>query len=169
MLETFLPALQGLVTTARAMASFDALRKGRKGDIRALIEELKENTRLCFRVLNDKVDPGRVVPRFSTVEFDRLNKAGFNFNALKSQKIPSFVGIEKTDLASWPGKTTADLVENIYDKIKSLKSLHDFKPEDPAIRRRIINIQKRLLLLLRHAKGGPVARSIGPRPAAKGS
>jgi len=48
------------------MASFDALRKSRKGDVRALIEELKENTRLCFRVLNDGVDPGRALPRFST-------------------------------------------------------------------------------------------------------
>lgn len=153
MLESFLPALQGLLTTARAMASFDALRKGRKGDVRALIEELKENTRLCFRVLNDGVDPGLVVPRFSTVEFDRLNRAGFNFNALKSSKIPSYAGIEKTDLASWPGKTTAELVENIYDKIKSLKSLHEFKPEDPTIRRRIINVHKRLLLLLQHARG----------------
>ena len=153
MLESFLPALQGLLTTAKAMASFDALRKGRKGDVRALIEELKENTRLCFRVLNDGVDPGRVVPRFSTVEFDRLNKSGFNFNALKSSKIPPYAGIEKTDLASWPGKTTAELVENIYDKIKSLKSLHEFKPEDPTIRRRIINVHKRLLLLLQHARG----------------
>ena len=169
MLESFLPALQGLLTTAKAMASFDALRKGRKGDVRALIEELKENTRLCFRVLNDNVDPGRVVPRFSTTEFDRLNKAGFNFNALKSQRIRSFAGIEQSDLASWPGKTTADLVENIYDKIKSLKSLHDFKPDDPTIRRRIINVRKRLLLLLRHAKGGPVVRSVVPRPVAKGS
>ncbi|MFU8820772.1 MAG: hypothetical protein ACNA8G_04365 [Gammaproteobacteria bacterium] len=70
MLESFLPVLQGLLTAAKAMASFDALRKGRKGDVRALIEELKENTRLCFRVLNDGVDPGLVVPRFSSVEFD---------------------------------------------------------------------------------------------------
>jgi hypothetical protein len=169
MLETLLPALQGLLTTAKAMASFDALRKGRKGDIRALIEELKENTRLCFRVLNESVDPGLVVPRLSSVEFDRLNKSGFNFNALKSARIPPFSGIEKTDLASWPGKTTAELVENIYDKIKSLKSLHEFKPEDPTIRRRIINVHKRLLLLLQHATGPAVVRPRVSRPGTKGS
>lgn len=153
MLESVLPALQGLITAAKAMASFDAFRKGRKGDVRALIEELKENSRLCFRTINDGVDPNIVVPRFSTSEFDRLNKAGFDFNALKSQKIPSFSGIEKTDLGSWPGKTTASLVESIYDKVKNVKSLHEFKPGDPSIRRRMINIHKRLLLLLRHAKG----------------
>jgi hypothetical protein len=153
MLESVLPALQGLITAAKAMASFDAFRKGRKGDVRALIEELKENSRLCFRTVNDGVDLNSVVPRFSTAEFDRLNKAGFDFNALKSRKVPAFPGIEKTDLASWPGKTTAGLVENIYDKIKNVKSLHEFKPGDPSIGRRIINIHKRLLLLLRHARG----------------
>jgi hypothetical protein len=153
MLESILPALSGLITTAKAMASFDALRKGRKGDVRSLIEEFKENSRLCFRVVNDGIDHKAVIAKFSTSEFDRLNKAGFNFNALKHQKIRGIPGIEKTDLASWPGKTTAALVENIYDKIKDLKSLHEFKPEGVANRRRLINIHKRICLLRRHAGG----------------
>ena len=153
MLESILPALAGLITTAKAMTSFDAFRKGRKGDVRSLIEELKENSRLCFRVVNEGIDHKTVIPKFSTSEFDRLNKAGFNFNVLKSQKIQAIPGIEKTDLASWPGKTTATLVENIYDKIKDVKSLHEFKHEGLLNRRRVINIHKRILLLLRHAKG----------------
>jgi hypothetical protein len=153
MLESVFPAISGLVSTAKAMATFDAFRKGRKGEIRSLIEELKENSRLCFRVVNEGVDHKVVIAKFSTIEFDRLNKAGFNFNALQSQKIPALPGIEKTDLASWPGKTTAALVENIYDKIKDLKSVHEFKPEGLHNRRRLINIHKRILLLLRHARG----------------
>lgn len=134
------------------MASFDAFRKGRRGDIRALIEELKENSRLCFRIIDDGVDLGKAVPRLSTTEFDRLNKSGFNFDSLKSSRIRASSGIDKTDLAAWPGKATAELVENIYDKVKNVKSLHEFKPEDPSIKRRIINIHKRLLLLLWHVK-----------------
>jgi hypothetical protein len=121
---------------AKAMASFDAFRRGKKGDIRSLIEELKENSRLCFHVVNDGVDYKNVIPKFSTVEFDRLNREGFNFNALKTQKIQVIPGIEKTDLASWPGKTTAELVEKIYDKIKDLKSMQEFKPEGAFNRRR---------------------------------
>lgn len=153
MLESILPALSGFITTAKAMASFDAFRKGRKGDVRSLIEELKENSRLCFRVVNDGVDHKTVISKFATSEFDRLNKVGFNFDALKAQKIQAIPGIENTDLASWPGKTTTALIENIYDKIKDLKSLHEFKPEGTTNKRRLINIHKRILLLLRHAKG----------------
>jgi hypothetical protein len=153
MLEFLVPTFQGLMTTTKAMASFDAFRKGRKGDIRSLIEELKENSRLCFRVVIDDVDPNFTIPKYSSIEFDRLNKAGFNFNALKTQRIPSYPGIDKTDLSSWPGKSSSDLVLSIYDKIKNLKSLHEFKPNDPTIRRRVINIHKRVLLLLRHAEG----------------
>jgi len=153
MLESILPALTGLLSTAKAMASFDAFRKGRKGDIRALIEELKENSRLCFHVINDGVDHRTVISKLTTAEFDRLNRAGFNFNSLQSKKIPVLPGIEKTDLASWPGKTTEVLIENIYDKIKNLKSAHEFTPASSTNRRRLINIHKRVLLLLRHAKG----------------
>ena len=153
MLESILPALSGLITAAKAMASFDSFRKGRKGDIRALIEELKENSRLCFHVVNDGIDHKLVISKFATTEYDRLNKAGFNFNTLKSTSIPAFPGIEKTDLSSWSGKTTSELVGNIYDKIKDLRSLNDFKPEGQFNRRRLINIHKRILLLLRHASG----------------
>jgi hypothetical protein len=152
MFESLLPALQGLITTAKAMANFDALRKGRRGDIRALIEELKENSRLCFRALNDGVPHQAVIARFSTAAYDRLNQSGFDFNALKRQRIQRFPGLEHTDLASWPGKTTAALVENIYDKIKELRSINEYKPDGALNRRRLINIHKRILLLLRHAR-----------------
>lgn len=153
MLESILPALTGMITTAKAMASFDAFRKGRKGDIRSLIEELKENSRLCFFVVNDGIDHKAVIPKLYVAEFDRLNRAGFNFNALQSKKISALPGIEKTDLASWPGKTTEALIVNIYDKIKNLKSAHDFTPTSPTNRRKLVNIHKRILLLLRHAQG----------------
>ena len=149
----YLPAfLQGLVTSAKAMASFDAFRKGRKGDVRVLNEEMKENSRLCFRVVSDDVYMGVVVPKFMTIEFDRLNKAGFNFNVLKGAKIPGYSGMAKTDLASWQGKSTAELVQNIYDKIKTIKSAVEYTPNHPTARRRIINIHKRVLLFLRHAE-----------------
>ncbi|MDP1788006.1 MAG: hypothetical protein Q8M91_18820 [Polaromonas sp.] len=153
MLESIFTAFPSLTTTAKAIEVFDAFRKGRKGDVRSLIEELKENSRLCFHVVNEGIDHKTVISKFSTSEFDRLNKAGFNFNVLKSQKIQTIPGIEKSDLASWPGKKTAALVENIYDKIKDLKSLHEFKPEGIGNRRLLINIHKRILLLLRHAQG----------------
>lgn len=144
--------LQGLITTAKAMASFDAFRKGRKGDLRALIDELRENSRLCFHAVSEGANPSRVISKYATTEFDRLNRAGFDFNALKRAKIPKLPGIDGTDLASWPGKTTSQLLESIYEKIKDARSINEFTPENPMLRRRLFNIHKRILLLLRHIK-----------------
>ncbi len=151
MLESLATVLGGLITAAQAMAYFDMSLKGRRGDARALIAELKENSRLCFHVAGGGVKASRVIPQFSTVEFDRLNKAGFNFNVLKRSKIPEFSGLARTDLASWSGKKTEHLVANIYDKIKNLRSIHAFQPESTGQRRRLLNVHKRILLLLRHA------------------
>jgi hypothetical protein len=60
--------------------------------------------------------------------------------------------MKNTDLASWSGKSTQHLIQNIYDKIKDLRSLHALSV-NPGRRfgPRIINIHKRILLLLRHA------------------
>lgn len=98
------------------------------------------------------MDDRIVIPRFSTTVFDRLNEVGFDFDSLTRKKIALYPGIERTDLASWPGKSTAELVENIYDKIKELRSRHEFTPEHPLNRRLLANIHKRILLLLRHAR-----------------
>ena len=152
MFESLLPVLQGLINATKAMASFDAFRKAQRGEARALIEELKENSRLCFRVVADGVDHRQVIPKLSTTVFDRLNAAGFDFNALQRRRIAPYPGLAASDLARWSNKTTAELVTNIYDKLKDLRSRHEFTPDHKFNRRRLINIHKRLLLLLRHAR-----------------
>lgn len=152
MLESIVPAISSLMTAVKAKASFEAFRKRKRGDTRSLIEELKENSRLCFRVIEDRIDHKIVIPKLSTVEYDRLNRSGFDYNLLKSGKVRAYARIEGTDLASWPGKSTAELVGNIYDKIKDLKSLNDFHQEKPSNRRRLINVHKRIILLLRHSE-----------------
>ncbi|MDO8990476.1 MAG: hypothetical protein Q7U91_12685 [Sideroxyarcus sp.] len=153
MLETISPVLSLITTAAKAMHWFADLRKQTKGEVRALIEELKENSRLCFRAVEDGIAPEEIIPKFSTAVFDRLNESGFDFNAVKRKDIPLYEGMENTDLASWADKSTHALIESIYDKIKDIRSLHATSAK--AKRRfgpRIINIHKRLLLLLRHAR-----------------
>lgn len=152
MLETILPVLSGVITSAKAMASFDSFRRGRKGDARAIIEELKSNSRLCFRYVEDGVDCQIVIGKFTTVDFDRLNKSGYDFSSIKRKAIPSALNLKGTELGSWEGKTTGELVENIYDKIKNLQSLNEFHPDRPTNGRRLLNIHKRILLLLRHIR-----------------
>ena len=153
MIESITPVLSLIATAAKAMNWFSDLRKKTKGDVRALVEELKENSRLCFRVIEDGVSPEEVIPKYLTAVFDRLNESGFDFNAVKRKNIPAFEGIENTDLASWAGKSTQALIENIYDKVKDVRSLQ-LAPASTTHRLgpRVINIHKRILLLLRHAK-----------------
>lgn len=153
MIESITPVLSLLATAAKAMHWFSDLRKKTKGGARALIEELKENSRLCFRVVEDGISPEEVIPKYSTVAFDRLNESGFDFNTVKRKDVPAFEGIENTDLASWPGKSTQELIENIYDKIKDIRSLQSASASTARrLGPRVINIHKRILLLLRHAK-----------------
>lgn len=153
MLESVAPVLNLLASASKTMQWFADLRKQTRGDVRSLVEELKENSRLCFRVIEDGVAPEEVIPKFSTAVYDRLNESGFDFNAVKRADVAAFEGMDKTDLATWAGKSTQELIENIYDKIKDLRSLHALSVK--AKRRpgpRLINIHKRILLLLRHTK-----------------
>ena len=145
-----LPAWNVVVASAKAVASLVTIRKAARGDIRSLIAEMEDNYRTCIRVVKDGADINAAISIFSTTEFDRLEKAGMKFNQLKSSRILGFSGIEKTDLASWPGKQTGDLVKNIYSKIKDLRSLNTLTPKNPLIRRRVINVHKRITLLARH-------------------
>src|SRR5512139_4065546 len=150
MIESIGTILNFFSTAAKAMDWFTDLRKQTKGDVRALVEELKENSRLCFRVIEDNIPPEEVIPHFSTKVFDRLNESGFDFNAVKRDDISAFNGMEKSDLASWIGKPTQDLIENIYDKIKDIRSLHTLSATSKRrLGPRVINIHKRILLLLR--------------------
>jgi hypothetical protein len=154
MLETVSPFLAVLTSGAKAMTWFNDLRKQTKGDVRALVEELKENSRLCFHVLEDHVAPEEVIPRLSTVVFDRLNESGFDFDAVKRARIPKYDYLVDTDLASWIEKPTSKLIENIYDKIKEIRTIHTINAKGSILRgRRIINIHKRMMLLLRHVRG----------------
>ena len=154
MIDSIGTLLSFFSSAAKAMAWFTDLRKQTKGEVRALVEELKENSRLCFRVTEDNVSPEEIIPHFSTKVFDRLNESGFDFNAVKRDRIAAFNGMEKSDLASWNGKPTRDLIENIYDKIKDIRSLHTHSAVTKRrLGPRVINIHKRILLLLRHARG----------------
>jgi hypothetical protein len=130
------------------------MRAKTRGDARSLVEELKENSRLCWLVIEEDVQSGKIIPKLSHSEFDRLNKAGFDFDALKRKKIKKYAQLNDTDLASWAGKSTHDLVENIYDKIKNIKTTYKYAPhsENRRWKARIINIQKRILLLVKHLR-----------------
>ena len=148
-LSSLFAALSSAEKTAKVLKE---LLKGTKGDRRALLEELKENLTLCWLVVEQGTAPDKVIPAFKTSEYDRLNKTDFNFNSLQKKKIRRSAQLEASELASLIGKKTADLIINIYDKIKTLKQAHDVDSTNTRIRwhLRILNLHRRMLLLIKH-------------------
>jgi len=154
MLENVPGILKSIATMYSGLKAFSDMRAKTRGDARSLVEELKVNSRLCWLVIEEDVGVEKIIPQLSHIEFDRLNKAGFDFDALKRKKIRKYPQVDKSDLASWSGKSTHALIENIYDKIKDLKTTYKYSPHSEKHRwkARIINIQKRILLLVKHLK-----------------
>ena len=100
MLENIPGILKSIATTYSGLKAFSDMRAKAKGDARSLIEELKENSRLCWLVIEEDVDVGKIIPQLTSAEFDRLNKAGFNFDTLKSKKIRKYPQLADSELAS---------------------------------------------------------------------
>lgn len=153
MIENLPTLFKALSTAASGLNAFTDWRRQTKGDSRAIIEELKENSRYLWLVLEDDVGIDVIVEHLNTVEYDRLCKSGFDFNALKRTTIGRYPSLTGTDMASWQGKETQQLVANIYDKIKDLKIRYSYAKNNKKIlwKQRVKNIQKRILLLLIHA------------------
>jgi hypothetical protein len=154
MIETISAIFSTLSSAASTGKAFRELLRGKKGDKRALLEEIKENLGLCWMVVEGDTDPMKIVPELTTSEYDRILKTEFNFNSIKRKKIQACQKLAESDLSPLIGKETKDLIENIYDKIKDLKRIYRVDKDNSKIhwRRRIINLHKRMLLLTQHLR-----------------
>ena len=103
-------------------------------------------------VAEDGIALGDVVDKLSIVEYRRLSKEGYNFNALKKQKIANYESLKGTDLSSWAGKSTEELIDSIFEKLNDLKIKYPHVAENGKYRWRVRvdNIRKRIWLLLKH-------------------
>jgi hypothetical protein len=147
-------ALKTLSAGGSAMKSITSWWRQSKGDLRALIGELKDNLSYLDMVANDGVQLGDVVDKLSVVEYKRLSKEGFNFNKLKKSTIAKHPSLKGTDLEGWGGKETEELVVSIYDKINEIKIRfpHVGKNKNYRWGVRVGNIRKRIWLLLKHVR-----------------
>jgi len=146
-------ALEALSSGSSATQTILAWWRKSKGDMRALTGELKDNLAYLDMVAEDEVDLGAVIEKISVVEYRRLAREGFNFNRLKKAKICSYPSLAGTDLASWAGKETEELVDAIYARINDLKIRYPHVRDNHKYRWkvRVNNIRKRIWLLLKHA------------------
>jgi len=145
-------ALKSLGMAGAASRALAAWSKKRTGDSRALLNEIQNNLRYLDLVGKDGVPLSDVVEKIQTAEFDRLSTEGFNFNALKKRRIPSMPSLKGSELESWQGKQTQELVFSIYDKIKDIAVKYPHIGESKNYRWgiRVQNIRKRIWLLAKH-------------------
>ena len=154
MLEWIPAALKGVDTFEKSRRTLSALIKGKKGAKRALIDEIRHNSTVCWLYLNRDADLAKVISELSHDVYDELSAKGYDFNSLKRGKIKSHPSLKKSDLKYFVGKNTEKLVDTIYQRIKKLKLTFKLSSENPKNRFpvRVRNIQKRILLLLRHMR-----------------
>jgi hypothetical protein len=146
--------LKMLSSVTETIEAFRNWRKKTKGDSWRIIDELKRNSVLCWSVIEKDIPVGEIVEKLSTAEYDSLKREGFDFNAINRKKIYPYKSLKGTDLAFSAGKETGVFIDNIYDHIKDLKTKFPYA-QDKTKRRwhtRVVNIQKRILLLLRHVR-----------------
>jgi hypothetical protein len=144
--------LESLSAAGSALRALTTWSKKAKGDARALIGELKDNLYYLDMVAEDGVPLASVVSKLSIDEYKRLSKEGYGFNALKRQKIAGYESLKGTDLASWAGKSTEELIHSIFEKLNILKIKFPHVAENSKYRWnvRVDNIRKRIWLLLKH-------------------
>lgn len=147
--------LKGTISeVSKVIQDINSWLKKQKGDSRALITELKDNLNYLEMVIEHGVELEDILKDITVDEYSRLQNEGFSFNKIKNKKIPKLKSLNGTDLASWKGKETEELVVSIYDKIRNLKASYPKLKNKPNIRwnARVINIKKRILLLLQHVR-----------------
>ena len=145
-------AIQSFSTAGAAVKALADWGKKARGDSRSLILELRDNLTYLDMVALDGVELGNVVERLSVSEFERLARAGFNFDSLRKKRISNFASLRGTDLAAWRQKSTGRLTASIYSKIRDLKIRYPHLRDNPKYRWgvRVENIRKRIWLLLKH-------------------
>jgi len=146
--------LEMLATATKTIEAFKNWRKKTIGNSWRIIDELEKNSGLCWSVIEANEPVEKIVNELSTSEYDSLKRAGFDFNAINHRKIYPYKSLQGTDLAFTAGKETGVLIDNIYAHIKELKTKFPYAKVKTKRRwyTRVVNIQKRILLLLRHVR-----------------
>ncbi|MDN4500807.1 hypothetical protein QX776_00175 [Alteromonadaceae bacterium BrNp21-10] len=145
-------ALKTFAAGGAAMKSITSWWRKSKGDTRAVIGEMKDNLSYLDMVAEDGVPLADVVEKLALVEYKRLANEGFNFNTLKKSKIAKLPSLKGTDLENWTGKETEELVHSINEKINQIKIRFPHVSTHKKYRWgiRVMNIRKRIWLLLKH-------------------
>ncbi len=153
-IPTIISIFGNAINTASAFAE---LIKTNKGEVRVLLEELKKNNVLCWLVTNRESKITRIIPKLSVKTYSNLLEKGFDFNKISPRKktVKGHARLKDKDLSAFIGRDVTKLVEGIYDRINELQTIFDADPKNKRIdwERRMLNLHKRILLLMAHLHG----------------
>ncbi len=151
MLDWLPAALRGVDTADKTGRTIRGLLRGRKGANRALLDEVRHNASVCWCFLDAEADLDRSVSALRHEVYDRLAESGHDFNSLARGRIKNDPSLDGSELQSLQGKRTEDLLAAIYQRIKALRLAHELGARPLRYTARFRNIQRRILLLLKHA------------------
>ena len=151
MLDWLPAALKGVDTADKTGQTLARIIRGRKGANRALLDEVRHNASVCWCYLDAEADLERSIEALSHEVYDRLAASGHDFNSLARGKVRPDPSLARSELQSLQGKRTEEVLEAIYDRIKALRLAHRLGAKPLRYTARFRNIQRRILLLLRHA------------------
>ena len=156
-IESFSTLISIFGNALNTATAFSELIRTNKGETRILLDELKKNNTLCWLVTNGKSKPTNIIPKLSVKTYTRLLEKGFDFNRLSPKKkiVKGHPRLKNSDLSAFIGKDVANLVVGIYDRINEMQTILDADPTNQHINwdRRMINLHKRILLLMAHLRG----------------
>jgi len=141
-------------STGKVLSELMLLKKKTSGSTRKLVSEIKDNFYYLDLIVKDGVSIDHVIEKLSVSIFKELEAEGFDFDKLKKKRIELPKSLESTNLSSWQGKSTSQLVESIYEKINELIIKYPIVSDHNNYRWsvRIINIHRRIELLLLHVR-----------------
>jgi len=133
----------------RLLASVRGKHRGRR---RLLVMELSDNLDLLNLVHQGQVGVDQAIPELKDAVYQKLLEESFSFNTLSRRKIAAANARHVAQLRRYQGWPTERLVDNIYRKIRQLKTLKKLKLCDPAVnyKQRLENLRRLLVLLMVH-------------------
>ena len=146
--------IESFLSSGKVLSELVLLKKKTSGSTRKLVSEIKNNYHYLHLVRKDGVSIDQIIEKLSVSTFNELEAEGFDFDKLKKKRIELPASFKTTNLSSWHGKSTSQLVESIYEKINELIIKYPIVSDHNNYRWsvRIINIHRRIELLLLHVR-----------------
>ena len=142
--------LQAVLDNLKAgLESIKDTRKRTRVACNSLVEELKQNERVCYMALEYDLEISAILPKFSRAIYDEICNSGVKLTAFRDKRISVRKSLEGTVFASWQGKPTAKLIRKTYDKITELVEFYPIAPSEKIrSKQRLRNIKARIGMLL---------------------